>query len=183
MDIETDLQQTLTRITRQIRAHPEPAGEVLTTIAALLAGFASRHGDSLTFGHFPLPAGDGDALCSYELHSDEASGLTLYLNAIRGGVNSVIHDHGTWAVIVGLRGQEKNRLYRGDPAQGALSLERVTIVSAGEWLILETGLFHSIHTAPSEPALQLHLYGQPIDRMEARRLVDPQSGEVVHVAG
>lgn len=183
VDIEADLAQTLADISERTTPGLEPTQEDLAGIATLLTGFAMRHGDTLTFEHFPLPTGDDDALCSYEINSDEASGLTLYLNAIRGGVDSVIHDHGTWAVIVGIAGHERNRIYRGDPAQGELSLEREANVSKGESLILEAGLFHSIHTPPAEPALQLHLYGQPIDRVTSRRLIDPQSGESVHVAG
>lgn len=179
MDITADLAQTLTDI-RGITAGPEPDRDELDAMAALLAGFAARHGEALTFEHFPLPGNHHDAMCSYEIHHEDGSGLTLYLNAIRGGIDSVIHDHGTWAIIVGLSGQERNRLYQGDPSDGTLALEREAIVCQGDTLVLETGHFHSIYT--TEPALQLHLYGQPIDRMDGRRLVDPESGQTVYIA-
>lgn len=181
MDIEADLKRTLANITEQVPHEQEPEEATLARIAALLEGFVIRHRDDLNFEHFPLPTGSEDALSSYELHGDERSGVTLYVNAIRGGVDSVIHDHGTWAVIVGIAGSEHNRIYRYDAEQGELSLEEDVTVREGRPLVLSAGRYHSIHTNPEQPALQLHLYGQPIDRIDGRRLIDPQSGEVVYL--
>lgn len=176
MDIEADLEQTLDHIHNLTASCVKPSRERLGEVATLLVDFVTRHQEQLTFEHFPEPSGSDEALCSYELHSDEKTGLTLYLNAIRGGVDSVIHDHATWAVIVGIAGRERNRIYREASATpGKLSLEQETVVSQDQSLVLEAELFHSIHTNPGEPALQLHLYGQPIDRIGGRRLVDPQS--------
>src|SRR5690625_74988 len=136
VDIEADLRQTLTGITEQAAREREPDEATLAHIATLLEDFVARHRDDLSFEHFPLPTGSEEALSSYELHGDERSGLTLYLNAIRGGVNSVIHDHGTWAVIVGIAGSERNRIYRYDAARGAVSLEEEVTVRKGRSLVL-----------------------------------------------
>jgi predicted metal-dependent enzyme (double-stranded beta helix superfamily) len=152
----------------------------------LLTGFVERHRSVLTFESFPLPTGGDEALCSYELHSADATGLTLYLNAIRGGVDSVVHDHGTWAVIVAIAGQERNRIYRhlddgSSPDRAVLELEREITVRAGQPLVLQEGQFHSIHTAAGEPALQLHLYGRPIDTINGRWIVDLQTSQLVYL--
>lgn len=182
--IEDDLERTLGRIAKLATAASGSA--VLIEVAALLTGFVERHRSELTFESFPLPTGADEALCSYELHSADATGLTLYLNAIRGGVDSVVHDHGTWAVIVAIAGEERNRIYRhfGDSSsldRVMLELEREIIVREGQPLVLEEGQFHSIHTAAGEPALQLHLYGRPIDTINGRRIVDLQTGQLVYL--
>jgi predicted metal-dependent enzyme (double-stranded beta helix superfamily) len=170
--IETDLAQTLARI--KALTAPEPAR--LAEVAALLEGFVARHRAELSFEDFPLPSRDDDALCAYELHRDRQTGLTLNLNAIRGGVDSVVHDHGTWAVIAAIAGSELNRIYR--PAEaGGLVPEREATVRPGRPLVLEQGAFHSIHT--EQPTLQLHLYGQPIDTIGGRRIYDPRTGELL----
>lgn len=172
-DIEIDLARTLARIATLTAPEPPRLDEA----AALLQSFVERQRAELSFEAFPLPSGDDDALCSYLLHQDPETGLTLNLNAIRSGVDSVIHDHGTWAVIVAIAGSELNRIYRADET-GQLLPEREATVSPGRPLVLETGAFHSIHT--EQPALQLHLYGQPIDEIGGRRVFDPRSGELAY---
>lgn len=184
--IQTDLDHTLHRI-MQMTAQPEgPDCTAMAQAASLLEGFVSRHRAGLSFENFPLPTGTDDVLCSYELHCDPTTGLTLWLQAIRGGVDSVVHDHGTWAVIVAIAGQERNRIYRrtddGSIADHAtLVPQRELTVRQGQPLVLEPGLFHSIHTEAGEPALQLHLYGRNPDTVQGRSIVDAQSGRLVHL--
>nr|MBF0682929.1 cysteine dioxygenase [Pseudomonas sp.] len=185
-DIRTDLDQTLHQVTRLTAPPDEPDSTTLAHAASLLEGFASRHRAALSFENFPLPAGSGDVLCSYELHDDAQTGLTLWLQAIRGGVDSGVHDHGTWAVIVAIAGQERNRIYRrtddGSSAYRAtLELQCEVAVCEGQPLVLQQGLFHSIHTDPGKPALQLHLYGRNPDTVEGRSIVDLQDGRLLYL--
>jgi len=184
--IQADLDRTLERIARLTARAEAPDSRVLMQVAGLLEGFALRHRADLSFENFPLPEGLDDALCSYELHGDDTRGLTLWLQAIRGGVDSVVHDHGTWAVIVAIAGQERNRIYHrtddGSVADHArLVLQREAAVRQGRPLVLEQGLFHSIHTSKAEPTLQLHLYGRNPDTAEGRLIVDMQSGRLVRL--
>lgn len=182
--IEDDLQRTLNGIVEILA--PEPDNATLEQVAALLAEFVERRRAELNFESFPLPTQAGDALCCYELYGEGAAGLTLYLNSIRGGVDSAVHDHGTWAVIVAIEGRERNRLYRrtddgSDADRAALELEREVVVRKGRPLVLEEGRFHSIHTEAHEPALQLHLYGQPVDKINGRQVADLRTGQRVYL--
>lgn len=181
IDIVEDLHRTLADIATMIAVTSDCT--TLEQVAALLAGFVDRHRADLNLGSFPLPAGADGALCHYELHSDDATGLALYLNSICGGVDSVVHDHGSWAVIVAIEGEERNRIYRrAENGQAAdrpsVELEREVVVREGQPLILEEGMFHSIHTASGQPALQLHLYGKPVDSLVGRRFLDPKTGKL-----
>jgi predicted metal-dependent enzyme (double-stranded beta helix superfamily) len=182
--IEDDLQRTLNGIVEILA--PVPDDTALQQVAALLAEFVERHRAGLSFEHFPLPTEAGDALCCYELQSEGAAGLTLYLNSIRGGVDSAVHDHGTWAVIVAIEGRERNRLYRrtddgSDADRVALELEREVVVRKGQPLVLAKGIFHSIHTVANEPTLQLHVYGQAIDRISGRHVAELETGKLAHL--
>ncbi len=160
----------------------------LESRAGQLAAFARQHAATLTFDEFPLPDGQQGVLCAYELHRDAASGLTLYLHAIRGGAASAVHDHATWAVIVGLEGLEINRVYdRTDHAgpdadHASLRLCREVAVGPGDTLVLPQGLFHSIHVPSEGPTLQLHLYGQALDAQRERHAVDLATGRRVPLA-
>ena len=187
--IAQDLEQTLAQVLALLRAQapaPTPPGaHTLQAIAQQLQGFAQRQRHALGFADFPLPPGTGDAMSHYELFRDPDSGTTLYLNALRAGVDSAIHDHGTWAIIAALHGSECNRLYRPAlEADGACQedpppqLAREVWVRPGEApLILGPADWHSIHT--TEPALQLHLYGQPLDQLPPRRAYERHSGRLV----
>lgn len=183
----TDLDRMLRRIMRLTGSNARPDPATLAQAARLLTGYVERHRHELTFEHFPLPAGVDDALLSYELYSDAGTGLTLWLQAIRAGVDSVVHDHGTWAVVVAIIGRERNRIYhRSDDGARAdratLALLREVTVCPGQPLVLEAGRFHSIHTPPAEPALQLHLYGRNPDTVEERKIVDVTSGRLVYLS-
>ncbi len=184
--IQTNLDHTLHQIMQLVAQPDGPDGTALAQAADLLERFVSRHRADLSFEHFPLPAGTDEVLCSYELHCDVRTGLTLWLQAIRAGVDSVVHDHGTWAVIVAIAGQERNRIYQrtddgSNADQATLALQSEVAVKKGQPLVLEQGLFHSIHTTAGEPTLQLHLYGRNPDTVEGRRIVDVQTGRLVYL--
>lgn len=177
--IAADLASVMGEIGALVAGCSAPPPATLERVAQLLEDFAGRHRATLDATAFPLPAAAGDALCSYDL-SDEGARPTLRVNAIRGGVDSAIHDHGTWAVIVALHGRECNRIHARAAAAGPQALpvlQGETWVEPGRPLALPAGQFHSIHTAADAPTWQLHLYGQAPEDV-ARQLVDPVSGSL-----
>jgi hypothetical protein len=193
--IATDLDQTMARILAlwPAGAPPDHAAEsALQAAAQWLQDFAQRHRQALDFRAFPLPTGAGEALCSYELFQDPATGLCLSLNALNAGIDSAIHDHGSWAIIAAVHGRECNRIYQhqhlpdGTPDLDAPPrLEREVWVQSGQangnghdrpTLILAPTVFHSIHT--TEPTLQLHLYGRALDTLPQRRAYGLNSGRL-----
>lgn len=175
-----------------------PAAEHLCRCASLLQALLRRQARHFQFDSFPLPTPHQGALCVYTLHQEEGDGLSIRVNAIQGGMNSVVHNHGTWAIIIGIQGQELNRLYRraanrhaspsesesAEPlqAQGSVAdtftLVGERAVGPGQALIIEEDDFHSIHTRPNEPALQLHVYGRNPDVISDRQVLDPATGRL-----
>lgn len=177
-DIENDLQEMLLRVAQLTVAAYTPGNNVLTEVSLCLTAFVARHRTAFSFENFPLPTGEDNVLASYELNDSGQHGPSLLVNAIRGGVNSVVHDHGTWAVIVGIEGTEHHRIYRHTTT---LELVHEVTVFDGQSLVLEEGFFHSIHTDADRPALQLHLYGRPLDTINGRRIVDLSTGQIVYL--
>src|SRR5687767_12568490 len=64
---------------------------------------------------FPPPAPGGKLKsCLYRVSEDADHRFALYVNASLGGHNTPPHNHTTWAVIVGVSGEELNRFYDRD---------------------------------------------------------------------
>ena len=127
---------------------------------------------------FPLAAGGGER---FDVLSVDADGrFELYLEVARTRVETVPHDHTTWAVVVGVRGLELNRLYQGDggPAgQAPLKLAREVEVRPGTGVCLMPDDFHSIHMEADVLNMHLHLYGTGFARLRGRRMFDRATGE------
>lgn len=63
-------------------------------------------------GDFPPPAPGGKLKsCLYRVSEDPDHRFAFYVNASLGGHNTPAHNHTTWAVIVGVSGDELNRFY------------------------------------------------------------------------
>ena len=177
LPIEADLAQLLRQVGLLVAGPGSPDRSTLDGVAALAEGFVARHRDALTFGAFPLPLDEGSALCSYDL-TDDGAAPALRVNAIRAGVDSAVHDHGTWAVIVAVQGRERNRIYAPRGPSALPVFAREACVEPARPLVLLPHVFHSIHTDAEAPALQLHLYGRAPEGL-ARRLLDPATGQLL----
>jgi predicted metal-dependent enzyme (double-stranded beta helix superfamily) len=180
--IEQDMARMLADIQAMTEDVTQMTREQLMLAANQLEAFVARYRGELDWSGFPLPQADTDILCSYRLHGEHGDALCLELQAIHGDVHTPIHDHGTWAVLVAVAGSELHQLYRG-PANvthvDELTLDREVEVSAGKPLVLEAGVFHRMST--NAPALQLHLYGKPLEHVPTRRIVDQDTGRILQV--
>ncbi len=121
---------------------------------------------------FPGPDdGIGDTL--YELSRDDNDRFALYLN--RGGTSKIgpPHDHKTWAVIVGVEGEEHNTLYRrmddgSVPGVARIAEDKYVTVKPGKGVCLMPTDIHSIRMEGPEVKMHLHMYGIAIPRMVNR---------------
>jgi predicted metal-dependent enzyme (double-stranded beta helix superfamily) len=101
----------------------------------------------------------------YLLHACPDGGPALQLNALRPPWGMPPHDHATWAVLAGVAGVERHRLYRRDGA--ALAPAGEAEVRPGRGLILLPDEIHSVELGPA-PVLSLHLYGVAPERQRGR---------------
>jgi len=165
--------ETVVRI-RAITADQGIDPNSLAAIKSELLGLAAKT-ELFPVADFPLPAADDPASsCLYRLHEDSDHRNALYLNAGMTGIDTPPHNHTTWAVIVGIRGQEHNRLYHRARAGG--------VEQTGDFMVeATTGIafmpddLHSIHIHGREPVLNFHMYGLGLEQLHARQYYDAET--------
>lgn len=168
--------QTLEKV-RAIEAAQGVSRPSLAAIRAEMIQLA-RHTELFPEQDFPLAPDGGER---FDVLSVDADGrFELYLEVARARIETVPHDHTTWAVVVGIRGLELNRLYRGDggPAgEAPLKLDREVEVRSGTGVCLMPDDFHSIHMTPDVFNMHLHLYGTGFAHLQGRRMFDRTTGQ------
>jgi predicted metal-dependent enzyme (double-stranded beta helix superfamily) len=123
----------------------------------------------------------------YRLAQDPDQRLALYLQTALAGEDTPPHNHGTWAVIAGVVGEEENILYErldsGDrPGHGSVKPKGRFTVKPGTAIAFMPEEVHSILLPGKEPAIHLHLYGKPLELMTDRVWFDVAKGTTAHFA-
>lgn len=148
----------------------------LAFTAGVLAELAERR-DLFSLDDFAPPAPGGALSARYALHADPDQRFALYVNALLPGKTSVPHNHGTWAVIVAIEGEEINRIYHpADGADSPVKLAREFAVRPGQPALYGPEDIHSIHVQAERPALLFHLYGRALETLTDRLAFDLESG-------
>ena len=117
----------------------------------------------------------------YCLSEDADHRFALYLNACLPGRSTPPHDHTTWAVIVGIDGDEANRVYertddRATPGRGTVRVVHEEVIRAGTGMAYMPDDIHSIHVVGANPILHLHMYGTSIEHLPNRVAYDVDAG-------
>ena len=131
---------------------------------------------------FPITDDGGSAV--YRISEDSDHRYALYASVGAAGKSVPPHNHTTWAVIVGVYGDELNRFYeRTDDAskEGYAELEETGsfVVRHGNGVVFLPDDIHAISTDDSEPTVHLHMYGLALDHLH-ERLVFDQVGKTVN---
>ena len=100
--------------------------------------------------------------------------LTLLKVCFPAGRRTPPHDHGTWATILLLSGEEKNTLYRVE--DGRLRKASEVTIKPGSILGIRADTAHVVECVGSAPTIGLHVYGGDIFEL-ARRMWHPQTLE------
>jgi len=122
-------------------------------------------------GNFPL----------YRLSEDQDHRFALYLSTSIGSKDVPPHNHTTWAVIAGVKGEEENRFYeRVD--DGSVEGRGKVRQSGGDTVVPGSGVclmpedIHSIHPRNETPSFHLHLYGLALEQLHERITFDVDAG-------
>ena len=100
--------------------------------------------------------------------------LTLLKVCFPNGRRTPPHDHGTWATILLLSGEEKNTLYRRD--NGTLRKAGEVTLTRGAILPMRAEAVHVAECLGNAPAIGLHVYGGDILELP-RRMWNPETLE------
>jgi predicted metal-dependent enzyme (double-stranded beta helix superfamily) len=136
----------------------------LEKIKQRLTGLAARK-DLFSAKDFP-PPGPGGKLksCLYRVAEDADHRFALYLNSSLGGHSTPAHNHTTWAVIVGVTGEELNRFY--DRTADVPREKGEYVVKQGTGVCFMPEDLHSIHI--QAPLVNFHMYGLALDHLHKR---------------
>lgn len=100
--------------------------------------------------------------------------LTLLKVCFPDGRRTPPHNHGTWATILLLSGEEKNTLYRRE--NGALRKASEVTLARGSILTMRADTVHVAECLGDTPAIGLHVYGGDILELP-RRMWHPETLE------
>ena len=171
------VQTTLDEI-RRLRDTLGPSEDLLEAVRPVLTRLALREDlfDAETFA-----VDDGAFMTIHELSVDPDGRLGLYASAGLPGKQQPPHDHRTWSVIAGVRGAEHNQYFERtddgrDPQQGRLEPRGERTLRRGDANGMMGDAFHTIRVLDEGPALHLHLYGYPLDRLAGRIYFDGPDG-------
>ncbi len=144
--------------------------EALEAIKPALVALASRS-ELFPQEHFAIGAGRTGAI--YHLAEDADGAFAMYGSAAIPGGRQPPHNHTTWAVISGVRGEEHNVFYRRSDdgavdGVGALEKTHEDTVKRGNAVALMPEDFHTIQAMGERPRLHLHLYGRTLEDLPGR---------------
>ena len=108
---------------------------------------------------------------TFLLHEEPDHSLAVLVVNWMPGRGAPPHDHGTWAVVSGVEGLEKNVSYRRmddrtrtDYAE--LEVKKETIAGPGDLVCMRTGGIHSVHNETGNISISLHTYGKHINHTD-----------------
>ena len=117
---------------------------------------------------FPPPTPDQQKTsCLYRIAEDEDHRFALYINSTSGKVDTPPHNHTTWAVIVGIQGDENNCFYQKNENQ-VPEQTGADVVRQGHGVAFLPNDLHSIHISAAEPVINFHMYGLALEQLHQR---------------
>ena len=142
----------------------------LAKIRQRLIQLAART-DLFTAQDFPPPEpGSKRHSCLYRLAEDADHRYALYASSSLGGHHTPAHNHTTWAVIVGVSGEELNRFY-DRTADNGVREKGQHVVRQGSGVSFMPEDLHSIHV--DGPLLNFHMYGLALEQLHRREFYKP----------
>jgi predicted metal-dependent enzyme (double-stranded beta helix superfamily) len=157
---------------REIERREGVTRDSLEHIKQRLTRLAARK-DLFSEKDFPPPVPGGKLKsCLYRVAEDADHRFALYVNSSLGGHSTPAHNHTTWAVIVGVTGEELNRFY--DRAGEGVREKGQSVVKQGTGVCFLPEDLHSIHI--HAPLVNFHMYGLGLDHLHSREYYQSQEG-------
>jgi predicted metal-dependent enzyme (double-stranded beta helix superfamily) len=103
----------------------------------------------------------------YLLREEPDHSLAIFVVSWLPHRGTVPHDHGTWAVVAGVDGPEKNEFFerrddRSRPGYAELKKTGEKVFGVGDVLAMRTGQIHSVRNESDSVSVSLHIYGKNI---------------------
>src|SRR5690242_7372454 len=149
---------------RQIEKKDGVTRASLEKIKQRLMRLAARQ-ELFTAADYPPPQpGSKRNSCLYRVSEDADHRFALYVNSSDGNYGTPAHNHTTWAVIVGVSGEELNRFY--DRVDSGVREKGNAVVKQGTGVAFMPEDLHSIHI--QAPLINFHMYGLALEALHHR---------------
>ncbi|MDG1441091.1 MAG: cysteine dioxygenase family protein [Pseudomonadales bacterium] len=141
------------------------------------------------FGDSEFPTPTPAEIAKIYLLSDEDDGdFSLYLISVLPVGPSPIHDHGTFAVIAGLDGDEENTIYKrlddgSVEGKASLEIDRKVTLKSGDTIAFMPEDIHRICVVSEKPTRHFHLYGKGFEQQSNRLEFNIEDGTTSAAAG
>jgi len=150
---------------RRISAEAENEGEIFEHLGPLARRLAAER--NWVEDRFLRPD-ETSGFSAFLLHEEDDHSLAVFAVSWVPGLGVDPHDHGTWAVVAGVDGVERNIRYkrlddRGIPEHAELAIKDELKAGPGDVLCIKTGGIHAVRNDSAEVTLSLHTYGRHIN--------------------
>lgn len=151
--------------------------EILSRVRPLARRAALARDSWLEKRHYTADPKQGFGL--HLLHEEPDHTLAVFAVSWLPNRGAPAHDHGTWAVVVGVDGPEKNVFFqrmddRTCPGYAELKKVGERVFDFGDVLAMPTGGLHSIWNESDAVSVSLHIYGKHLN-YTGRSQFDPEA--------
>jgi len=156
---------------RRITADGPPEDEIMAQVGPLAVQL-SRDPSWLSPSLYETSAEQG--FLAHLLHEELDHSLAVMAVNWLPGRGAPPHDHGTWAVIAGVEGDERNVRYKRlddalRPGHARLAIKDEIVAGPGELVCMRSGGIHSVHNDSNSVSLSLHTYGRHVNHTNRRQ--------------
>lgn len=175
----TQLIDEMHRVTGESAA----AGTIVNALSTPLRAAALAR-DWVEERHFDCDPDQGFGV--HLLHEEPDHSLAVLAVAWLPGRSAPVHDHGTWAVVAGVEGIERNRHWRrtddgSRPGYAEVREIGEDLIGPGEVLPMLPGAIHSVANETDGKTLSLHVYGKHPNYTERSQFdVDAKTEKIFH---
>lgn len=127
-------------------------------------------------------AGQEQGFGVHLLHEEPDHTLAVFAVSWLPGRGTPPHDHGTWAIVAGVDGPEKNTYWKrlddgARPGHARLKRSGARVFLPGHVAVFPTGAIHSVWNDSARVSLSLHIYGKHLN-YTGRSQFDPEAQTV-----
>jgi predicted metal-dependent enzyme (double-stranded beta helix superfamily) len=160
---------------RAARTAARDEGEMLARVRPLARCAALYRNDWLRPAMCVPDHAQGFGICV--LHEEPDHQLAVFVASWLPKRGTPPHDHGTWAVVAGLEGAERNAFWRrldDGRRPGYAEIVKVSerTFGRGDVLAMPAGAIHSVSNDGDRVAVSLHIYGRHVNHTTRSRF-DP----------
>lgn len=161
---------------RQIRDQSKDERKLLSRVRPLAHRAALSRTLWLEDRMYEADSGQGFGV--YLLHEEPDHALAIFAVSWLPNRGTPPHDHGTWAVVAGVDGPEKNEFFervddRSRPGYAELRKIGEKVFEFGDVVAMPKGTIHSVWNETGAVTVSLHIYGTHINHT-GRSQFDPE---------